>query len=190
MSVTLEGPDGRGPFGNANPQQQQPQAPQQPAQAPHPAPGSVPPYLAQAPLVAAPPPQAEASRAAAGIRYVTDARGRRLGVKKLGPSARLRFYKAIGAANAKNDQYVGQAILAYMVCEIDGVQMAPPLNEIQLEALSEQIGDDGINAVAKLQIEDMGITDADLEAAGGDPNIAMQIAQRRLQKETIEAGKA
>jgi hypothetical protein len=124
-----------------------------------------------------------------GVDHTTDARGRVLAVGTIGPRQRLLLFKAIGPVNSKNDPYVGTVSLAYAVISIDGDPVSRPMNEIQVEALVERLGDDGIDAVAKVMLGRLGVTDDDIAAAGGDAQAAAQVAAERKRKETIEAGK-
>lgn len=154
-------------------------------------PGSEP--MATQPAAYAPQQQAQAEvqpRALPpGVEQITDDRGRILTVRTIGPRDRMRLFKAIGPVNSRNDPYVGTATLAYSVSEIDGEPVPIPATEIAVEALVDRLGDDGINAVAKVMMHRMGITDADMEAAGGDAQAAAEIAAERKRKEMIAAAK-
>lgn len=124
-----------------------------------------------------------------GVDHVTDDRGRILTVRTAGPRERMRLFKAIGPENSRNEPYVGTATLAYCVSEIDGDPVPVPANEVQIEALVERLGDDGINAVAQVMMERMGITEADIEAAGGNPTVAAQMAAERKKREVVATAK-
>ncbi len=87
-------------------------------------------------------------KAANTSEAVTDARGRSIGIKKMGPLDRLRFFELIGAENSKNEQYVGYAALAYMVVSIDGEAVIRPTSKAHLEALVNRLDEDGMDAVA------------------------------------------
>jgi hypothetical protein len=78
-----------------------------------------------------------------------DASGRDLIVRRLSALDRLRIFKAIGPTLADNPPYLGMAMLAYSVCEIEGVPVPSPVNEPQFEALVQRLGDDGMNAIAE-----------------------------------------
>ena len=86
-------------------------------------------------------------KAAAMPQAVTDAQGRTLGVKKLGPLDRMKMFEMVGPENAKNEPYLGYAILALHVTGIDGEPVGRPANRLQLEALVQRLGDDGLDAV-------------------------------------------
>lgn len=77
----------------------------------------------------------------------TDTRGRALTVKTPTALDRLRVFKAVGPTLAENPRYVGYATLAMAVTAMDGVPIPPPVNEAQVEALVERLGDEGLLAV-------------------------------------------
>jgi hypothetical protein len=79
---------------------------------------------------------------------VADAAGRRLMVKRPNSLDKLRMFKALGPALSQNVAYMGLAVLAFCVTEIDGVPQPQPANEAQLEALIARLGDAGCAAVA------------------------------------------
>lgn len=79
---------------------------------------------------------------------VTDAKGRALGVRKMPLLDRMRMFEAIGPENSKNEAYVGYAALACSVVSIDDEAVARPANKLQLEAVVQRLGDEGIEAVA------------------------------------------
>lgn len=76
---------------------------------------------------------------------VTDRTGRAIAIRRLGPVERLRMLKLIGG---QNEHYMGMASLAFLVFSIDGDAIARPVNDLQLEALIQRLGDEGIEAVA------------------------------------------
>jgi hypothetical protein len=87
--------------------------------------------------------------AAAGeplIATATD--GRVLVVRKLTALDKLRLLKAAGPALAENQAWLGVAMLAASVAEIDGVPVPRPVSEQQIEALVGRLGDTGLDAAA------------------------------------------
>ena len=87
-------------------------------------------------------------RAANQPATVSDAKGRKIGLKKLNPLDRLKLFEVIGPDNSRNEAYVGYAALAFLVSSIDGEPVARPANKIQLEALVQRLDDDGMDAIA------------------------------------------
>ena len=96
--------------------------------------------------------------AATDLQTVTDASGRRLGLRRLTALDKLRLFKAAGPELAQNDAWLGMAMLANSVIAIDDVPIPPATNEQQIEAMVGRLGDNGIAAVA----------DALLPTSGGD----------------------
>jgi hypothetical protein len=85
------------------------------------------------------------------VKSVTakDARGRSIEVRKLKTLDRMRLVELVGAANAANEQYLGFAMLAYSVSSIDGIPMGRPATKLALEAIVQQLDDEGFDAVGK-----------------------------------------
>ncbi|WP_424139366.1 hypothetical protein [Roseomonas chloroacetimidivorans] len=124
-----------------------------------------------------------------GLTYVTDTRGRRIGVRKIGPLEKMRLFKAIGPVNSRNEQYAGLAMLAYSVAEIDGELVPGFTTELQCEAMVQRLGDEGFDALGEAQLAMMGVTPADVEAAEGDLAAALRLATQRRTSETQAAAK-
>ena len=80
---------------------------------------------------------------------VTDAGGRKLQFRRPGALDRLRLFKALGPVLSSNDRYVGYAMLAFCVVEIDDVPIPAPSNEGQMEGLVARLGDAGLAAVGE-----------------------------------------
>jgi hypothetical protein len=80
---------------------------------------------------------------------VKDARGRSIEVRKLRFADRMRLVELVGASNADNDKYLGLAMLTYSVSKIDGQPMGRPATKLALEAIAQELDDDGADAVAK-----------------------------------------
>jgi len=85
---------------------------------------------------------------AAALHAVTDAVGRRLTLRRLTALDRLRLFKAVGSELAQNEPYLGMAMLAASVADIDGVPVPVPANEILLEGIVQMLGDAGLAAAA------------------------------------------
>lgn len=82
----------------------------------------------------------------------TDARGRRITVKRLDPIQLYRLTKMMGQA-ANSEASVNLAMLAAAVREIDGAPEPFPTNESQIEAMLQRLGFDGIDAAAEALAE-------------------------------------
>ena len=99
-------------------------------------------------------------KAANQLQTKTDAGGRTIGIRRMQALDRLKMFEVVGAENAKNEAYLGYAALAFHVCSIDGEAVSRPSNKIQLEALIQRLGDDGLNAVGEA-VEEMFAPKAD-----------------------------
>jgi len=85
---------------------------------------------------------------AAGALSVTDAHGRRIGLRRLNALDKLRLFKAAGPTLSQNQHWLGMAVLACSVSAIDDVPVPAPANEMQIEAIVARLGDVGIAAIA------------------------------------------
>ena len=93
--------------------------------------------------------------AAHDIRDITDATGRVLTIRRPTTLDRLRLFKAVGGALTANERYLGLAMLAFSVIAVDGVPVPQPVNEHQIEAAVERLGNEAIEAIAgSLEPED------------------------------------
>ncbi len=81
---------------------------------------------------------------------VTDHANRVLVVRRLNALDKLRLLKAAGPVLSENQAWLGVAMLAASVVEIDGVPVPLPTTEQQIEGLVGRLGDDGLDAVAAL----------------------------------------
>lgn len=86
---------------------------------------------------------------AANQIHTVEAAGRTIGVRKMQALDRLKMFEVIGAENAKNEPYLGYAALAFHVVSIDGDPVSRPATKLQLEALIQRLGDDGMEAVGE-----------------------------------------
>jgi hypothetical protein len=90
--------------------------------------------------------QQAAAQKAAGVT-VQDRAGRTIAIKRPGPVERMRLFKAIGGEASTNAAYVNMALLAITVVSIDGEVVARPTSVLQVEALVQRLGDDGLEAI-------------------------------------------
>lgn len=77
---------------------------------------------------------------------VTDAKGRKILLRKPGVLAQFRLVEALGDS-AKNQTYVGMVLPLIFVASIDGVFVPPLEKKAHVEALISRLDDDGISAV-------------------------------------------
>ncbi len=97
-------------------------------------------------------PPIPAQRAPVGneTHTVKDSRGRTLTVKKLTLLEEMDLLAAAGADNSANTRWMFYASLASCVRSIDGELMGPALTTRILRGNLQQVGSDGIAAVAKV----------------------------------------
>ena len=99
------------------------------------------------------------------VIVVDDARKRKIGIRKVNMSMRRRLFKALSAENQAKPQYLGIAMLAICVTEIDGDPVSFPTTELQVDFLIDRLEDDGIAAVALGLQKHFGIGKTDEELA-------------------------
>jgi hypothetical protein len=83
------------------------------------------------------------------VQTVTDTKGRQIGIRKLKALDRMRMFEVLGAENSKNEMYLGYSALAFHVSSIDGEAIHRPTTKVALEALIQQLGDEGLDAVGE-----------------------------------------
>ncbi len=85
------------------------------------------------------------------VVFVTDAAGRKIGVRRMSMSVRRRTLKAITPESQTKDRYMGLVMLAACVVSIDGVPYDPLAsggNEVRFDGLIDLLDDHGFEAVA------------------------------------------
>lgn len=88
---------------------------------------------------------------------IVDAQGRRLAVRRLSALDRMRLFAAAGGELSGNQQWIGLAAIAASCVGIDGDQVPKPVSRLQVEALVERLGDDGLNAIAEVYQKTFGV---------------------------------
>ena len=86
-------------------------------------------------------------KAASELVYVTDAKGRKLGLRRLPFLEEFRIVEALGAERAANTTYMGMVNPLLYLAEIDGEAIDIPRNHRQVEALIQRAGREGFFAV-------------------------------------------
>jgi hypothetical protein len=99
---------------------------------------------------------------------ITDASGRKLGLRRLTALDKLRLFKAAGPELAQNDAWLGMAMLANSVIAIDDVPIPSATNEQQIEAMVGRLGDVGIAAVADVLLPTSGADRSELVTNAGN----------------------
>jgi hypothetical protein len=79
---------------------------------------------------------------------VADLSGRTLTIRRLNALDKLRLLKAAGPILSDNQAWLGVAMLAASVSEIDGIPVPMPTSENQIESLVARLGEAGLDAIA------------------------------------------
>lgn len=94
----------------------------------------------------------------------TDKAGRTIVVRRLNALDKLRLLKAAGPVLSDNQAWLGVAMLAASVVELDGVPVPVPGTEHQIEGLVGKLGDSGLDAVVGV----LSNSDSPSEATAGN----------------------
>jgi hypothetical protein len=86
-------------------------------------------------------------KAATELVYVTDSKGRKLGLRRLPFLEEFRIIEALGSELSSNTTYMGMLNPLLYLAEIDGDSITIPRNKLQAEALINRAGRDGFLAV-------------------------------------------
>lgn len=91
-------------------------------------------------------------KAAAKTATFTDPLGRKIVIRRLMPSIRQRLRAIAGPELSNNEHWINDAAMAFAVVSIDGDPVTPN-NIRELEVLSDQLDDVGLNAVSRTYSE-------------------------------------
>jgi hypothetical protein len=98
-----------------------------------------------------------------------DAKGRVIEFHRLGISGHRRLLKAISNESANKQQLFSLYLMAASVVSIDGDAITFPINELQLDALVDRLGDDGFAALMQAIPAKLGLqTEEGLREAAGE----------------------
>lgn len=107
-------------------------------------------------------PTQEIIKAANKTGSTKDARGRVIKFRRIMPSLRQRLRAMAGPELSQNPQWIGEAVLAYAVTEVDGEPVFS--NTIrELEIVLDMLDDDGIAAVGNAYLGAFGVPDAGVD---------------------------
>jgi hypothetical protein len=108
-------------------------------------------------------PSAELLAAAKQEAEVIDARARVIKLRKPGVLAQYRLVETLGES-ASNQVYMGMVLPLIYVASIDGAPVSAR-NKMQIEALIQQLDEDGIKAVMEGVTEHFGNPDPEADKA-------------------------
>lgn len=83
------------------------------------------------------------------LAYVTDGKGRKLGLRQLPFIEEFRIIEAVGPDRAANQVYMGMLNPVLCIAEIDGDPVDIPRTHPQIEALIQRAGQDGFLAAVE-----------------------------------------
>ncbi|MBV8656622.1 MAG: hypothetical protein JO142_02245 [Burkholderiales bacterium] len=112
-------------------------------------------------------PSTEAVAAANRTVKVTDSRNREISLKKPGVLAQYRLVDLVGPDTAKNDVYMAMIMPVLFVTAIDADAITFPKSRLNLDALIEELGEEGLAAIADAIAAEWGGKKADPEADKG-----------------------
>jgi hypothetical protein len=101
---------------------------------------------------------------AAAEVMVEDSRGRVFTIRRPGILAQYRIIEVMGAS-ADIATYRGMVTPLIYISAIDGDVVSQPVNKIQLEALIQRVGDEGLEAVVDGLIKHFGKSDPEADKA-------------------------
>ena len=90
---------------------------------------------------------ASAEKLALPPGHVEDARGRILQWSRLGYLDQMRLAEIAGPTTSKNEAWMLPAMVAFSVTAIGGERVAKPVSRMQLDAMIQRLGDDGMDAL-------------------------------------------
>jgi hypothetical protein len=88
-------------------------------------------------------------KSASQLLYVSDARKRKIGLKKPSFLSQFDIIAVVGPEMARNEIYMGMLNPLLYVAEIDGESIPFPQNDIQVRALISRMDEDGYVAVVE-----------------------------------------
>ncbi len=106
------------------------------------------------PKAAALTPTQQIVRDANRIEFGVDARGRKIGVMRLGMSVQRRVMKALSAESGAKSQYFNLAATAACCVSIDGQSVPFPTSELQIDTLIDRLDQEGLQTVASVIAEE------------------------------------
>lgn len=87
-------------------------------------------------------------------KTVIDKSGRVLELRRFGVLEQLRLFKSLGAELSENRAYMGMARIASSVAMIDNIPIIFPVNEAAIESILERLGEDGVEAISSVLMEE------------------------------------
>jgi hypothetical protein len=83
------------------------------------------------------------------VHTLTDSNGRQISWSPLSVLQQARLMRSVGSEHSNNQAFMGVAVLAACVVDIDGVPCPRAQTLLQVDAAIERLGDEGYAAVVK-----------------------------------------
>ncbi len=88
-------------------------------------------------------------KASKELVYVTDSKGRKLGLRRLEFLEEFKIMEAVGSETAANTTYVGMLNPLLYLADIDGIPVEIPRTKLQVDGLIQRAGREGFIAVVE-----------------------------------------
>jgi hypothetical protein len=108
-------------------------------------------------------PSQKAVKAASQLVYVTDGKGRKLGLRRPDFLEEFRIMEAVGPDLAANTTYMGALNPLLYLAEIDGDPVQTPRTKLQAEALIQRAGREGYTTIMATVLEHFAPDEKELE---------------------------
>ena len=108
-------------------------------------------------------PSGQIIKSANQLVYVTDSKGRKLGLRRLDFLEEFRIMETVGPELASNQTYMGMLNPLLFLAEIDGESVEIPRNKRQVEALIQRAGREGFSAVFEGVVKNFSSDQKDIE---------------------------
>lgn len=100
--------------------------------------------------------------------FVTDSKGRKLGIREIDPGDLLDLIEACGPEGVPSNDWIKQAILAASVRSIDGVPVLPAISKQHVRNTLRMLGFHGMDAVR----EGLRVPSGESSTSGADVELA------------------
>ena len=112
-----------------------------------------------------PTPSAKIVAEARPVKTIADKQGRQISYRAMSVLDQAKLMRAVGSENSSNVSFMGLAMMAAAVVDIDGVPAITPRNLAQVDAAIERLGDEGYVALSEALLDTPGDENADEEIA-------------------------
>jgi len=104
-------------------------------------------------------PSEEIVKKSSAPSVVTDSLGRVLVTRKVRILDQLRLVEALGPETSRNTTYVSMCLPVIGLLSIDGEDVIPPTTKLEIEALFDRLGDEGVDCLTEAYLRANGYFD-------------------------------